>query len=266
MAQLEPIAKMVAQLSRLPGVGTKSAQRLAFYVLGLPRDQAAEFSQAILDAKDRVHTCPVCQNLTDQDLCDICADPQRDQSKICVVAEPKDVVAMERAREYHGVYHVLHGVISPLNQVGPDDLRIRNAYQEARKRGMEVQMVLSTQEMPHPNTARIRAEGANGLRIDMVGVSLGGAVIEVRQLNGMDVAFRCEYPTLLVFHQDQPGVIRQVTEVLENAQANIAFMRVFRNAKRKDACMIIETDDPIPPESIRAIQNLKPVIREVCTL
>ena len=90
----------------------------------------------------------------------------------------------------------------------PDDLRIRNAYQEARKRGMEVQMVLSTQEMPHPNTARIRAEGANGLRIDMVGVSLGGAVIEVRQLNGMDVAFRCEYPTLLVFHQDQPGVIR----------------------------------------------------------
>lgn len=157
-------------------------------------------------------------------------------------------------------------IIAGLLEFAPDDLRIRNAYQEARKRGMEVQMVLSTQEMPHPNTARIRAEGANGLRIDMVGVSLGGAVIEVRQLNGMDVAFRCEYPTLLVFHQDQPGVIRQVTEVLENAQANIAFMRVFRNAKRKDACMIIETDDPIPPESIRAIQNLKPVIREVCTL
>lgn len=157
-------------------------------------------------------------------------------------------------------------IIAGLLGFALDDLRIRNAYQEARKRGMEVQMVLSTQEMPHPNTARIRAEGANGLRIDMVGVSLGGAVIEVRQLNGMDVAFRCEYPTLLVFHQDQPGVIRQVTEVLENAQANIAFMRVFRNAKRKDACMIIETDDPIPPESIRAIQNLKPVIREVCTL
>lgn len=157
-------------------------------------------------------------------------------------------------------------IIAGLLGFAPDDLRIRNSYQEARKRGMEVQMVLSTQEMPHPNTARIRAEGANGLRIDMVGVSLGGAVIEVRQLNGMDVAFRCEYPTLLVFHQDQPGVIRQVTEVLENAQANIAFMRVFRNAKRKDACMIIETDDPIPPESIRAIQNLKPVIREVCTL
>ena len=157
-------------------------------------------------------------------------------------------------------------IIAGLLGFAPDELRSRNAYQEARKRGMEVQMVLSTQEMPHPNTARIRAEGANGLRIDMVGVSLGGAVIEVRQLNGMDVAFRCEYPTLLVFHQDQPGVIRQVTEELENAQAHIAIMRVFRNAKRKDACMIIETDDPIPPESIRAIQNLKPVIREVCTL
>ena len=86
-------------------------------------------------------------------------------------------------------------IIAGLLGFAPDDLRIRNAYQEARKRGMEVQMVLSTQEMPHPNTARIRAEGANGLRIDMVGVSLGGAVIEVRQLNGMDVAFRCEYPT-----------------------------------------------------------------------
>ena len=78
-----------------------------------------------MDAKKTVRLCPVCQNLTDQDLCDICADPQRDQSKICVVAEPKDVLAMERAREYTGVYHVLHGVISPLNHVGPDDIRIR---------------------------------------------------------------------------------------------------------------------------------------------
>ena len=117
--------RLTEQFARLPGIGGKTAQRLAFYMLSLPQEEAEAFANAILDAKRTVRLCPVCQNLTDQDLCDICADPQRDQSKICVVAEPKDVLAMERAREYTGVYHVLHGVISPLNHVGPDDIRIR---------------------------------------------------------------------------------------------------------------------------------------------
>ena len=119
------LERLTEQFARLPGIGMKSAQRLAFYVLSLPKDEAQSFAQAILDAKDSVRLCPVCQNLTDQELCAICADPERDHSLICVVAEPKDVIAMERAREYHGVYHVLHGVISPLSHVGPDDLRIR---------------------------------------------------------------------------------------------------------------------------------------------
>ena len=110
--------RLTEQFARLPGIGMKSAQRLAFYVLSLPKDEAQSFAQAILDAKDSVRLCPVCQNLTDQELCAICADPERDHSLICVVAEPKDVIAMERAREYHGVYHVLHGVISPLSHVG----------------------------------------------------------------------------------------------------------------------------------------------------
>ena len=119
------LERLTEQFARLPGIGMKSAQRLAFYVLSLPKDEAQSFAQAILDAKDSVRLCPVCQNLTDQELCAICADPERDHGLICVVAEPKDVIAMERAREYHGVYHVLHGVISPLSHVGPDDLRIR---------------------------------------------------------------------------------------------------------------------------------------------
>ncbi len=117
--------RLTEQFARLPGIGGKTAQRLSFYILSLPTEEAQAFADAIVDAKKTVRLCPVCQNLTDQDLCDICADPQRDQSKICVVAEPKDVLAMERAREYTGVYHVLHGVISPLNHVGPDDIRIR---------------------------------------------------------------------------------------------------------------------------------------------
>ena len=113
------------QFARLPGIGGKTAQRLAFHVLSLPLEEAEEFAQAILRAKQEVHTCPRCQNLTDRELCPICDDPTRDQSVICVVAEPKDVIAMERSREFRGVYHVLHGVISPLNHVTQEDIRIR---------------------------------------------------------------------------------------------------------------------------------------------
>lgn len=113
------------QFARLPGIGGKTAQRLAFYVLGLPLQDAKAFAEAILQAKKTVHTCPVCQNLTDRELCPICDDDSRDHGTICVVAEPKDVIAMERSREFNGVYHVLHGVISPLNHVTQDDIRIR---------------------------------------------------------------------------------------------------------------------------------------------
>ena len=113
------------QFARLPGIGGKTAQRLAFYVLSLPDEEAEDFANAILAAKRSVHTCPKCQNLTDREICSICDDPMRDQSIICVVAEPKDVIAMERSREFRGVYHVLHGVISPLNHVTQDDIKIK---------------------------------------------------------------------------------------------------------------------------------------------
>ena len=119
------LERLTEQFARLPGVGMKSAQRLAFHVLEMPLEGAEAFAEAIVDARRSIHPCPVCQNLTDQETCPICADPERDHSVLCVVAEPKDVIAMERAREYHGVYHVLHGVISPLSHVGPDELRIR---------------------------------------------------------------------------------------------------------------------------------------------
>ncbi len=113
------------QFARLPGIGGKTAQRLAFHVLSLPLEDAQALADAILAAKQEVHTCPVCQNLTDRDICPICDDDTRDHSLICVVAEPRDVIAMERAREFDGVYHVLHGVISPLNHVTQDDIRIK---------------------------------------------------------------------------------------------------------------------------------------------
>ncbi len=125
--QYFPVAlqELADQFARLPGIGGKTAQRLAFHVLSLPESEAQAFADAIVEAKRSVHTCPVCQNLTDRELCPICEDAMRDHGVICVVAEAKDVIAMERSREFSGVYHVLHGVISPLNHVTQDDIRIR---------------------------------------------------------------------------------------------------------------------------------------------
>ena len=117
------------QFARLPGVGSKTAQRLAFHILSLPMANAQAFADAIMEAKKTVHTCPVCQNLTDREICPICDDDTRDHSTICVVADPKDVIALERSREFNGVYHVLHGVLSPLNHVYQDDIRIKELLQ-----------------------------------------------------------------------------------------------------------------------------------------
>ena len=135
------LERLVEQFARLPGIGRKSAQRLALFVLSLPEEEAAAFADAIVSAKSAIHCCPVCQNFAEGDgLCPICASPKRDQSVICVVADPKDVIAMERSREYQGTYHVLHGVISPMNHVGPDDLRIRQLVE--RVAAGEVQEVI----------------------------------------------------------------------------------------------------------------------------
>ena len=125
--QYFPVAlqELADQFARLPGIGGKTAQRLAFHVLGLSEQDANAFANAIVEAKKTVHTCPVCQNLTDREICPICDDDMRDRGVICVVADPKDVIAMERSREFSGVYHVLHGVISPLNHVSQDDIRIK---------------------------------------------------------------------------------------------------------------------------------------------
>ncbi len=119
------LQNLADHFARLPGVGGKTAQRLAFHVLSLPLEDAEEFADAILKAKQEVHTCPRCQNLTDRELCPICDDDSRDKHVICVVAEPKDVIAMERSREFRGTYHVLHGVISPLNHVTQDNIKIK---------------------------------------------------------------------------------------------------------------------------------------------
>jgi len=134
------LERLSEQFAKLPGIGAKTARRLSFFVLGMSDEEATGFAEAILEARRTVHTCPRCQNLTDQALCPICADETRDPGLLCVVADPKDVVAMEKAREFKGLYHVLHGVISPLGNVGPEDLTIRELLQ--RVAGEEIREVI----------------------------------------------------------------------------------------------------------------------------
>ena len=138
------LEQLVEQFAKLPGVGVKSAQRLAFYLLAQPEEEAAQFAQAILAAKKSIHCCPLCQNLTEGDgPCPICASARRDGSTICVVADPKDVAALERYREYNGRYHVLHGVISPMNHVGPDDLHIKELVERVSAGGVH-EVIMAT--------------------------------------------------------------------------------------------------------------------------
>ncbi len=135
--------RLTDALRRLPGVGAKSAQRMAFWFLSLSEAEAEDFASAIVDAKKNLHRCSVCQNLTDEDTCPICASPKRDKGKICVVSEPRDVIALERSREYDGVYHVLHGVISPLRHIGPDDLTVKELL--ARLDGSVEEVIMATE-------------------------------------------------------------------------------------------------------------------------
>ncbi len=135
---------LVEHFAKLPGVGKKSAQRLAFFVLSLPDGEAEAFADAIVHARKSISCCPVCQNFSEGDgPCAVCASPKRDRSVICVVADPKDVVAMERGREYNGLYHVLHGVISPMNHVGPDDLHIKQLVERVAAGGVE-EVIMAT--------------------------------------------------------------------------------------------------------------------------
>ena len=119
------LENLVDKFASLPGIGRKSAQRLAFHVLSLPDDEAQSFADAIVSAMKSVRCCKVCQNLTEGEICQICASDTRDKSTVCVVSEPRDVLSIERGREYNGTYHVLHGVLSPMSHVGPDDIRIK---------------------------------------------------------------------------------------------------------------------------------------------
>ncbi len=143
MYYVEPIARLIRQLSRLPGIGPKTAQRLAFFILKMEKRQVIELANAMVRAKDEIGYCSICCNLTDRDPCNLCRREDRDHSIICVVEEPKDVVAMEKTREYKGTYHVLQGAISPMEGIGPEEIRLKELLARVKDGGIR-EIILAT--------------------------------------------------------------------------------------------------------------------------
>ena len=173
-----PLQNLIEEFEKLPGIGSKTAQRLAFYVLNQPKEKAEKFAQAILEAKKSLCYCKECQNLSDREVCSICANPARDHSVICVMESPKDVLQMERTNEFKGVYHVLHGAIAPMDHVGPDDIRIKELMARIGKGDIKEVIMATNPKLEGETTAMyisklIKPFGVKVTRIAH-GVPVGG--------------------------------------------------------------------------------------------
>ena len=178
MYYAKPLAKLVGELEKLPGIGPKSAQRLAFHILRLPAEEAKQLTDAVTEVKARISLCPICFNFTDQEQCELCTDAKRDKSIICVVADARDVVAMEKTNEYHGVYHVLQGVISPMDGIGPEMLRIHELQQRVSEGGVK-EIILATNPTIEGDTTAMYIAGLLkpfGMKVTRIahGMPVGG--------------------------------------------------------------------------------------------
>lgn len=174
----KPLNKLINELSRLPGIGGKTAQRLAFHILSMDEKSAMELANAISDAKKSMTYCSVCGNLTDTDPCTICSDDSRDKSTICVVESPKDVVAMEKIREYRGYYHVLHGAISPMDGIGPDDINLRSLIVRLQDEAVKELIIATNPNIEGEATAMYIARliKPSGIKVTRIahGIPVGG--------------------------------------------------------------------------------------------
>ncbi len=139
----EPMSRLIDELKRLPGVGPKSAQRIAFHLLGVSRDEAQQLADAVTDMRERIRLCLQCNNIAEGELCPICSDPNRDRTTVCVLEQPNNIMIVERTRQYNGLYHVLHGVISPLRNVAPEDLKVKNLLERLKEDEIE-EIILAT--------------------------------------------------------------------------------------------------------------------------
>lgn len=170
---LESLQRLIEQFGQLDGVGRKSASRMAFSVLEMSGEDAQTFADAILEAKRRIHLCPVCQNLTDRELCPVCEDETRDHGLICVVSDVRTVMAMEKVREYHGVYHVLHGVISPMNGITPEQLKIKELLSRIDEGGVRELMIATNPTVEGETTAMYLSHLVKPLGIKVTRLAYG---------------------------------------------------------------------------------------------
>ena len=174
----KPLNKLINELSRLPGIGGKTAQRLAFHILSMDKNEVFGLADAIRDAKESMTYCSVCGNLTDTDPCIICSDENRDRSTICVVESPKDVVAMEKIREYRGYYHVLHGAISPMDGIGPDDINLKSLIKRLQDENVKELIIATNPNIEGEATAMYIARliKPSGIKVSRIahGIPVGG--------------------------------------------------------------------------------------------
>ena len=155
---IRPLANLYEQLRRLPGVGSKTAMRLAYHIIDMPESEVQQLAEALSSAKKSIHYCSQCFNLTDGEKCAVCSDPSRDHFTICVVEQPQDIAAMERSRGYNGLYHVLHGVLSPLDGVGPDKLKIRELFQRLQQESISEIIIATNSDVEGEATATYLAQ------------------------------------------------------------------------------------------------------------
>ncbi|MGH9325707.1 MAG: recombination mediator RecR [Terriglobia bacterium] len=167
-----PLARLIDELKRLPGIGQKSAQRIAFHIERAPRENAERLAEAILDVKNRIGLCSLCNNLTERDPCEYCSDPRRDRSVVCVVETPYNVIGIERTHEFHGLYHVLHGALSPLQGVGPEQLRIKNLI-ERLKDGVREIIVATNPNVEGEATAIYLSKLIRPLGVKVTRIAMG---------------------------------------------------------------------------------------------
>ena len=192
------INKLISNLAGLPGIGTKTAQRLAFYILNMEKDKALDLAQAIIDAKEKIRLCEVCCNLTDQDVCEICQDEDRDRSVICVVESPSDVIAMEKTRAYRGLYHVLHGAISPMEGITPEDIHLRELL-------IRLQQHEEVREIILANTATVEGEATANYIAKLIKPS---GIVCSRLASGIPFGSNLEYADEVTLGRAIEGRIR----------------------------------------------------------
>ncbi|HIE09182.1 MAG TPA: recombination protein RecR [Armatimonadetes bacterium] len=168
-----PLGKLIQELEKLPGVGPKTAQRLAFFILNMPEEEARALAEAILSAKRKIRKCQVCFNYTERDICEICSDPRRDRATICVVEQVSDLMAIERVGEYKGLYHVLHGLISPIDGVGPEDLTIPQLVERVRAGGIREVILATSATVEGDATSSYIADLIKPLGVKVTRIGLG---------------------------------------------------------------------------------------------